>query len=132
MNTTKNNNQIQFGKICAVANKLRKEKGITQKAAFALAKEMLAKEDTVNVAANSGMTKEEFINLLKKGSVKFTYKNSRGVLNTTKGTLNPQMITTTRKIAGAQTPKNPAGIAFYDRIHGVYRTLLIENLVKVF
>ena len=132
MNTTKNNNQIQFGKICAVANKLRKEKGITQKAAFAMAKEMLAKEDTVNVAATSGMTKEEFINLLKKGSVKFTYKNSRGVLNTTKGTLNPQMITTTRKIAGAQTPKNPAGIVFYDRIHGVYRTLLIENLVKVF
>lgn len=132
MNTTKNNNQIQFGKICAVANKLRKEKGITQKAAFALAKEMLAKEDTVNVASTSGMTKEEFINLLKKGSVKFTYKNSRGVLNTTKGTLNPQMITTTRKIAGAQTPKNPAGIVFYDRIHGVYRTLLIENLVKVF
>jgi hypothetical protein len=46
--------------------------------------------------------------------------------------LNPDMITKTRKIAGAKVAKNPEGIVFYDRIHGVYRTLLFENLVKVF
>jgi hypothetical protein len=130
-------NQSSFGEICKVANQIRKEKKCSQKEAFALAKAQLAAQaqaetPVVNDNANSTVTKEQFVKMLEAGSVKFSFKNNRGVVNTTKGTLNPDMITKTRKIAGAKVAKNPEGIVFYDRIHGVYRTLLFENLVKVF
>jgi hypothetical protein len=130
-------NQSSFGEICKVANQIRKEKKCSQKEAFALAKAQLAAQTqaeapVVNDNANSTVTKEQFVKMLEAGSVKFSFKNNRGVVNTTKGTLNPDMITKTRKIAGAKVAKNPEGIVFYDRIHGVYRTLLFENLVKVF
>lgn len=128
-------NQSLFGEICKVANQIRKERKCTQKEAFALAKAQLAAQaetPVVNDNANSTVTKEQFVKMLEAGSVKFSFKNNRGVINTTKGTLNPDMITKTRKIAGAKVAKNPEGIVFYDRIHGVYRTLLLENLVKVF
>ena len=128
-------NQSLFGEICKVANQIRKERKCSQKEAFALAKAQLAAQaetPVVNDNDNSTVTKEQFVKMLEAGSVKFSFKNNRGVINTTKGTLNPDMITKTRKIAGAKVAKNPDGIAFYDRIHGVYRTLLFENLVKVF
>ena len=135
--TSMTKNQSSFGEICKVANQIRKEKKCSQKEAFALAKAQLAVQaqtetPVVNDNANSTVTKEQFVKMLKAGSVKFSFKNNRGVVNTTKGTLNPDMITKTRKIAGAKVAKNPEGIVFYDRIHGVYRTLLFENLVKVF
>ena len=128
-------NQSLFGEICKVANQIRKERKCSQKEAFALAKAQLAAQaetPVVNDNDNSTVTKEQFVKMLEAGSVKFSFKNNRGVINTTKGTLNPDMITKTRKIAGAKVAKNPEGIVFYDRIHGVYRTLLLENLVKVF
>ena len=135
--TSMTKNQSSFGEICKVANQIRKEKKCSQKEAFALAKAQLAVQaqtetPVVNDNANSTVTKEQFVKMLEAGSVKFSFKNNRGVVNTTKGTLNPDMITKTRKIAGAKVAKNPEGIVFYDRIHGVYRTLLFENLVKVF
>ena len=135
--TSMTKNQSSFGEICKVANQIRKEKKCSQKEAFALAKAQLAAQaqtetPVVNDNANSTVTKEQFVKMLEAGSVKFSFKNNRGVVNTTKGTLNPDMITKTRKIAGAKVAKNPDGIVFYDRIHGVYRTLLFENLVKVF
>ena len=133
--TSMTKNQSSFGEICKVANQIRKERKCSQKEAFALAKAQLAAQaeaPAVNDMANSTVTKEQFVKMLKAGSVKFSFKNNRGVINTTKGTLNPDMITKTRKIAGAKVAKNPEGIVFYDRIHGVYRTLLFENLVKVF
>jgi len=135
--TSMTKNQSSFGEICKVANQIRKEKKCSQKEAFALAKAQLAAQaqaetPVVNDNANSTVTKEQFVKMLEAGSVKFSFKNNRGVVNTTKGTLNPDMITKTRKIAGAKVAKNPEGIVFYDRIHGVYRTLLFENLVKVF
>lgn len=133
--TSMTKNQSSFGEICKVANQIRKEKKCSQKEAFALAKAQLAAQaeaPVVNDTANSTVTKEQFVKMLEAGSVKFSFKNNRGVINTTKGTLNPDMITKTRKIAGAKVAKNPEGIVFYDRIHGVYRTLLFENLVKVF
>ena len=133
--TSMTKNQSSFGEICKVANQIRKEKKCSQKEAFALAKARLAAQaeaPVVNDMANSTVTKDQFVKMLQAGSVKFSFKNNRGVVNTTKGTLNPDMITKTRKIAGAKVAKNPEGIVFYDRIHGVYRTLLFENLVKVF
>ena len=137
--TSMTKNQSSFGEICKVANQIRKERKCSQKEAFALAKAQLAAQvqtetPVVNDNANSTatVTKEQFVKMLEAGSVKFSFKNNRGVVNTTKGTLNPDMITKTRKIAGAKVAKNPEGIVFYDRIHGVYRTLLFENLVKVF
>lgn len=133
--TSMTKNQSSFGEICKVANQIRKERKCSQKEAFALAKAQLAAQaeaPAVNDNANSTVTKEQFVKMLEAGSVKFSFKNNRGVINTTKGTLNPDMITKTRKIAGAKVAKNPEGIVFYDRIHGVYRTLLFENLVKVF
>ena len=133
--TSMTKNQSSFGEICKVANQIRKERKCSQKEAFALAKAQLAVQaeaPAVNDNANSTVTKEQFVKMLEAGSVKFSFKNNRGVVNTTKGTLNPDMITKTRKIAGAKVAKNPEGIVFYDRIHGVYRTLLFENLVKVF
>ena len=133
--TSMTKNQSSFGEICKVANQIRKERKCSQKEAFALAKAQLAAQaeiPAVNDNANSTVTKEQFVKMLEAGSVKFSFKNNRGVVNTTKGTLNPDMITKTRKIAGAKVAKNPEGIVFYDRIHGVYRTLLFENLVKVF
>ena len=137
MKTSMTKNQSSFGEICKVANQIRKERKCSQKEAFALAKAQLAAQaqaetPVVNDNANSTVTKEQFVKMLEAGSVKFSFKNNRGVVNTTKGTLNPDMITKTRKIAGAKVAKNPEGIVFYDRIHGVYRTLLFENLVKVF
>ena len=135
--TSMTKNQSSFGEICKVANQIRKERKCSQKEAFALAKAQLAAQaeaPAVNDMASSTatVTKEQFVKMLEDGSVKFSFKNNRGVVNTTKGTLNPDMITKTRKIAGAKVAKNPEGIVFYDRIHGVYRTLLFENLVKVF
>lgn len=135
--TSMTKNQSSFGEICKVANQIRKERKCSQKEAFALAKAQLAVQTetpAVNDMASSTatVTKEQFVKMLEAGSVKFSFKNNRGVVNTTKGTLNPDMITKTRKIAGAKVAKNPEGIVFYDRIHGVYRTLLFENLVKVF
>ena len=135
--TSMTKNQSSFGEICKVANQIRKERKCSQKEAFALAKAQLAAQaeaPAVNDMASSTatVTKEQFVKMLEAGSVKFSFKNNRGVVNTTKGTLNPDMITKTRKIAGAKVAKNPEGIVFYDRIHGVYRTLLFENLVKVF
>ena len=135
--TSMTKNQSSFGEICKVANQIRKERKCSQKEAFALAKAQLAAQaeaPAVNDMASSTatVTKDQFVKMLEAGSVKFSFKNNRGVVNTTKGTLNPDMITKTRKIAGAKVAKNPEGIVFYDRIHGVYRTLLFENLVKVF
>lgn len=126
MKTTMNHNQAQFGEICKVANRIRKEYKCSQKEAFARAKAQLSG------ATNACVTKEQFIRMLRSGSVKFSYRSTRGMIITTKGTLRSEMITTTRKIAGAQTPKNPDGIVFYDRIHGTYRTVLFENLVQVY
>lgn len=128
MNANISKNQEQFGAICTVANRLRKEMNISQKEAFARAKEMLK---NANALAKTSMNREQFVKLLEQGSVKFTYKSPRGMVVTTKGTLKDEMITKNRKIAGAKTPKNPEGIAYYDRIHGIYRTVLMENLISV-
>ena len=103
-------NQSLFGEICKVANQIRKERKCSQKEAFALAKAQLAAQaetPVVNDNDNSTVTKEQFVKMLEVGSVKFSFKNNRGVINTTKGTLNPDMITKTRKIAGAKVAKNP-------------------------
>lgn len=132
MKANMNSNRIQFGEICKVANRLRKELNCSQKEAYARAKAILENESTGSNRTQVGLTKEQFVEKLRGGSVKFSYRSTRGMVVTTKGTLKPEMITTTRKIAGAKTPKNPAGIAYYDRIHGIYRTVLFENLVEVF
>ena len=127
--------KINYSELFTLANRIRKESKCSQKEAYARAKAQLM-EETPNASAehvaSAGLTKDEFIKKLQAGSVKFSYRSTRGMVITTKGTLKDEMITKNRKIAGAKTPKNPAGIAYYDRIHGIYRTVLFENLVEVF
>lgn len=123
MKTSVNNNQREFGAICRVANQILKERKCTRKEAYAIAKAQLENK--------GGMTRQKFEVMLKAGRVKFSFRNSRGGVSMTKGTLNPAMITTSYKPAGARVAKDPDGIVFFDTLHGAYRTVLFKNLVEV-
>lgn len=171
METKKTKNQETFKVMNAIANKLRKEKGLTQKEAFAEAKIIMAQEAAAAEKAKDpkaktaqaakpkakaekktatahksktapipmdentpacNLTKDEFIKKLEAGSVKFTYRNRRGVTHTTKGTLDPKLITSRKNVLGTKVAKDENSVAFYDRIHGVYCTVRMEDLLQVF
>ena len=102
--TSMTKNQSSFGEICKVANQIRKERKCSQKEAFALAKAQLAAK-----AQQAAQAETPVVNDMANSTV-----------------TKEQFV----KMLEAGSVK--FSIVFYDRIHGVYRTLLFENLVKVF
>lgn len=122
-------NQNQFGQICAIANKIRKERGISQKEAFAIAKQEL---NNAEKSSSNVITKEAFTKMLEDGSVKFTYRNRKGIQHTTKGTLCTKLLPMRNNVLGRKYTNDPECVAFYDRIHGVYCTVKVCDIIQIF
>lgn len=112
-----------------LANRIRKQNGVSQKEAFALAKAQLsapkAEEHTPSVDTN------ELLSRMKKGNVKFTFRNNKGRECTTTGTLRMEKVPTNRKVEGKQSKRSDNMVVFYDVRHGVYRQFDMNNVVRI-
>ena len=130
MATTTKNNTV-FGQICSIANKIKKERGSTQKEAFAIAKAMLAEKEQ-NPEKSEKTILDELVERMATTFVKFTYTNKAGKEETTVGTMNPELVSKTYVPQGRKTSKSDDTVVFWDRYHGQYRPLKKDKLLKVF
>lgn len=106
----------------SLANQLRKT-GISQKEAFAKAKQQLA-NNTLSLGYKC-------IEAMKTGNVKFTFINIHGNKITTTGTLNFDKVPTNRKVEGSKHAKHNNMCVFYDVRHGVYRQFDINKVTDI-
>jgi hypothetical protein len=118
-------NTTSKSELFTLANKIRKENKCSQKEAFALAKEQLNNNTTMDLH-------NMLVALMMVKNVKFTYKNTKGQNITTTGTLLTSHIPTNRKIQGRKTAKDDNFQVFYDVRHGVYRSYKKTEVVKIF
>lgn len=108
-----------------LANKIRKECGVSQKEAYAMAKSKLENAQVCSL-------NDELVSLMNVKNVKFTYVNKDGKQITTTGTLvNSHIPTGKRTIQGRKTPKSDNHQVFYDVRHGVYRSYQKDKIVKI-
>lgn len=121
------NVKINKSKLFKLMNKIAREAGMTQKAAYAEAKRRLIETDNV---ASDALLKVLMKNM-KNGNVKFTFKNRNGKFITTTGTLRFNKVPTNRKVEGRKSPKNDDMILFYDVRHGVYRQFNKNNIIEI-
>ena len=110
MATTTKNNTV-FGQICSIANKIKKERGITQKEAFAIAKAMLAEKEQ-NPEKSEKTILDELVERMTTTFVKFTYTNKAGKEETTVGTMNPELVSKTYIPQGRKTSKSDDTVVF--------------------
>lgn len=112
-----------------LANRIRKQNGVSQKEAFALAKAQLTapKEEAVSSTVDT----TDLISRMKKGNVKFTFRNNKGRECTTTGTLRMEKVPTNRKVEGKKNQRNDNMVVFYDVRHGVYRQFDMNNVVRI-
>ena len=106
-----------------LANRIRKSTGVSQKEAFAQAKAQLSGE--------SSSLDNKLIEMMKKGNVKFTFRNNKGKEITTTGTLMMEKVPTNRKVEGKKTAKSENMTVFYDVRHGVYRQFEAGKVVNI-
>lgn len=118
-------NTTSKSELFTLANKIRKEHKVSMKEAFAMAKEQLSKNTTMDLH-------NMLVALMTVKNVKFTYINNKGNNITTTGTLMTSHIPTNRKIYGRKTAKDDSYQVFYDVRHGVYRSYKKENIIKIF
>lgn len=117
-------NTYTKSELFSLANNLRKN-GLTQKQAFAEAKKQLE-----NRSGNTLFN--DVYAAMQTRVVKFTYKNEKGRIITTTGTLDAKRIPVgLRVIKGRSMPRNDSMIVFYDTRHGQYRPLLKTNIIEV-
>ena len=107
-----------------LANRIRKTTGVSQKEAFAMAKAQLSGESTSSLDS-------KLIEMMKKGNVKFTFRNNKGKEITTTGTLQMEKVPTNRKVEGKKTAKSENMTVFYDVRHGVYRQFEAGKIVNI-
>lgn len=107
-----------------LANRIRKTTGVSQKEAFAMAKAQLSGESTSSLDS-------KLIEMMKKGNVKFTFRNNKGKEITTTGTLQMEKVPTNRKVEGKKTAKSENMTVFYDVRHGVYRQFEVGKIVNI-
>ena len=108
-----------------LANKMRKEFNVSQKEAYAMAKNQL--EGNVSLSLH-----DELVSLMNTKNVKFTFLNKHNREITTTGTLMSSHIPTgKRTIQGRKEPKDENTQVFYDVRHGVYRSYQKNKLVKI-
>ena len=107
-----------------LANRIRKTTGLSQKEAFAMAKTQLSGESTSSLDS-------KLIEMMKKGNVKFTFRNNKGKEITTTGTLQMEKVPTNRKVEGKKTAKSENMTVFYDVRHGVYRQFEAGKIVNI-
>lgn len=119
-------NTYTKSELFTLANNLRKN-GLTQKQAFAEAKKQLENRN------NSGNTLfNDVYAAMQTRVVKFTYKNEKGRIITTTGTLDVKRIPVgLRVIKGRSVPRNNDMIVFYDTRHGQYRPLFKVNIIEI-
>lgn len=130
--------KILPAQIFPVANKIRKEQHVSMKDAYAMAKQQLL-SGTTNMVTHTNIVEtltnmnlhNQLVKQMKEKNVKFTFKNHRGKLITTTGTLRMEKVPTNRKVEGRKTAKNKNSQVFYDVRHGVYRSYIKENLVSI-
>lgn len=124
MATTKN---YSASDLFTLANRIRKQNGVSQKEAFAMAKAQLetpVSETNVDMAAM-------LRNMMLKQNVKFTFKNAKGKEITTTGTLRMEKVPTTRKVEGKKEARHDNMVVFYDVRHGVMRQYDATKVVAI-
>lgn len=109
--------------IFSLMNRIKKEEGVTQKEAYAMAKARLTASDTVSLV-------EKLIQRMMSGNVQFVFMN-RGKRIVTTGTLRPNKIPTNRKVEGSRIRKTEDYVVFYDVRHGVYRQFNKNNVLEI-
>lgn len=114
-----------------LANRIRKQNGVSQKEAFAMAKAQLTAPKTEEPSTPSVDTKD-LLARMKKGNVKFTFRNNKGRECTTTGTLRMEKVPSNRKVQGKQDKRNDNMCVFYDVRHGVYRQFDLNSVVSVY
>ena len=107
----------------SLANSLRKSHKLSQKDAFAMAKEQLEKTHNSLGA--------EVIRQMKEGNVKFTFTNNGKTITTT-GTLRPDYAPLhKRRVYGRREPLSENNVVFYDVRHGVFRQFNKNNVINI-
>lgn len=114
-----------------LANRIRKQNGVSQKEAFALAKAQLTAHKNEETSSASDNMSSELINRMKTGNVKFTFRNNKGRECTTTGTLRMEKVPTNRPVEGKKDKRNDNMCVFYDVRHGVYRQFDMNNVVRI-
>lgn len=109
--------------IFSLMNRIKKEEGVTQKEAYAMAKARLTASTSVTLA-------DELIKRMQTGNVKFVFMN-RGKRIVTTGTLRTHKIPTNRKVEGSRIRKTEDAVIFYDVRHGVYRQFNKNNVLEI-
>lgn len=125
MATTKN---YSASDLFTLANRIRKQNGVSQKEAFAMAKSQL--ENPVISESNEDMA-AVLRNMMLKQNVKFTFKNAKGKEVTTTGTLRMEKVPTTRKVEGKKDARHDNMVVFYDVRHGVMRQYDVNKVVAI-
>ena len=133
-----NKSSEAFKVIVTRANKIRSEKKCSQKEAFALAKAEIAAETAKQTAQShidqkiAKLTVDSFREMLAKQTVEIVFTNRRGKEETTRATLNEDYFRKGKTpIGGAKTPKRgniETSVTFYDRIHGMMRTVSVDSI----
>ena len=122
MATTKN---YSASDLFTLANRLRKQNGLPQKEAFAMAKAQL--ENPVSQPDMAAV----LYNMMKEKNVKFTFQNAKGKNITTTGTLRMEKVPTNRKVEGKRDARNDNMVVFYDVRHGVMRQYDATKVVSI-
>lgn len=145
MATTDKAKANNVSKLFSLANNLKKIHNISQKEAFAMAKEQLeaaAKEaaapapattspvNSANPVASPELT-ERLEAAMKAGNVRFSFLNEKGKLITTVGTMRPEAVPTTRKVDGKKDARSADMRVFYDVRHGIYRQFNVNKVVGI-
>lgn len=106
-------------------NALRKEHGLSQREAYAIAKQQLSPQPEPEPTLG-----EQLLEKMKTANVRFAYKNNKDNVIVTVGTLRFDRVPTARKVQGSQKVRRNNTL-FYDVRHGVYRQFNPDNTVEI-
>jgi len=86
-------------------------------------------EPVVDEPSPKDMLREKLNMMIATSVVLIKYKNNKKKIEMAKATTCPCEIPN-REIGGCQTPKNDNWITFYDKIHGMYRSVLLDSIIE--
>lgn len=128
--------KITPAQVFPIANKIRKEKHISMKEAYAMAKYQLENTASNIVDVANNVVDLSLHNLLvekmQNANVKFKFTNKNGKQIITTGTLNMSKVPTNRDVKGRSTAKDDNTQVFYDVRHGMYRSYQKDKIVEIY
>lgn len=127
------NKNYTKSELFTVMNRIRKERKVSMKEAYAAAIAELESKNQ-NPAPAAETLYEQFKRRAMKGNVKVRYESRRGKIITTTVTLCQENIPTDRNfpVQGRRKPKYEGDIIVFDVRHGVRRPMPIGGLLEVY